>query len=661
MSKNIYWKKNTEVLIINDNTILINKSEHIFLINEIGIGIAAKLIGSDKSLEIDDFYVKYFLNNSFAVKHQEHHTSNHRDDIVQLIKKSLYNDIDILFSDEFIPSNNTITDKNSLLLIRFYNNTVSIGPLFSEESDKPCINCLTYRLKWNNPIYSLKHKINSALFINNGQFRYKNKAWLSCSIKKYLSNNDMLSNDSYISFNSDKESIEKHPVIKRPQCPSCGDPDIFPKQSLTPFDINKFEQISSFDGGVRVISPIETIRNINSFISRESGLITYITPDETTDDSNNYRCVFHKSPYNNKELKNTNLVQVTVGKGVNLNQSKASAMGEAIERLAANYSGDEICFFSKPIDLKPRHYSPEQLAPFSMTQFKSFLENPNNESYQLYSTYPYNEEKIHWSPVWSLSNKEKVYLPSNYCFDNTPFISEPFSKYYQNGCSAGNTLSEAILQGIFEIIERDAISIWWYNRIKREQVDYSRIDSLVQFSNQNIDSKNWEHWVLDIQHDFKVPVFAAIGKRKIDGCFSLGFGCHLSEEIAIKRAVTELSQMIGVMENNCAPFDFHSIKEESFLYPSKFSRDIISMDFKVSLSDSIELLVKQASLLGLEVLALNTSRADFPLKTVKIVIPGMCHMFPFLAAKRLYNVPVELGFLDRKRAEEELNNIELLI
>jgi hypothetical protein len=39
-----------------------------------------------------------------------------------------------------------------------------------------------------------------------------------------------------------------------------------------------------------------------------------------------------------------------------------------------------------------------------------------------------------------------------------------------NGNAAGNTLEEAILQGFFELVERDAMALWWYNRLRKPGV-----------------------------------------------------------------------------------------------------------------------------------------------------------------------------------------------
>jgi ribosomal protein S12 methylthiotransferase accessory factor len=45
---------------------------------------------------------------------------------------------------------------------------------------------------------------------------------------------------------------------------------------------------------------------------------------------------------------------------------------------------------------------------------------------------------------------------------------QQFCRADSNGNAAGNTLEEAtILQGFVELIERDSVALWWYNRLRR--------------------------------------------------------------------------------------------------------------------------------------------------------------------------------------------------
>ena len=77
------------------------------------------------------------------------------------------------------------------------------------------------------------------------------------------------------------------------------------------------------------------------------------------------------------------------------------------------------------------------------------------------------DAEIDWTPVWSLTQQRHRYLPTSMLYSmpaeergTADLIAD------SNGCAAGNTLEEAILQGFFELAERDAFAIWWYNRLR---------------------------------------------------------------------------------------------------------------------------------------------------------------------------------------------------
>src|SRR5207247_11424861 len=80
--------------------------------------------------------------------------------------------------------------------------------------------------------------------------------------------------------------------------------------------------------------------------------------------------------------------------------------------------------------------------------------------------------EIDWTPVWSLTRREVRYLPTAFCYYSYPWPQERASCLAcSNGNAAGNTLEEAILQGFLELVERDGVALWWYNRVRRPAVD----------------------------------------------------------------------------------------------------------------------------------------------------------------------------------------------
>lgn len=124
-----------------------------------------------------------------------------------------------------------------------------------------------------------------------------------------------------------------------------------------------------------------------------------------------------------------------------------------------------------------------------------------------------------------------------------------------NGNAAGGTLEDAILQGFLELVERDSVAIWWYNRLQRPSVD------LASFNEPYLlDLQAWyatqqrELWVLDLTTDLNIPAFAAVS-RYIGGeqeYIIAGYGAHFDAKIAILRAVTEVNQM-GVTYQRSIP------------------------------------------------------------------------------------------------------------
>lgn len=344
------------------------------------------------------------------------------------------------------------------------------------------------------------------------------------------------------------------------------------------------------------------------------------------------------------------------GKGVNATQSKASGLGETLERYAALYQGDEPLFLSKQSDLTVRHYDFNQLNPLSPRQYQAFAQPKLSASNKIRAVAPYDDSPIHWLPCWSLSHNEAVHLPLTSCFYNLPFNDYRFGKWNSNGCAAGNTKEEAILQGLYEVIERDAVGIWWYNQIERPSYDISLISpknlSLLTDSLQ----KTHDFWVIYLTTDVGVPVMAAIGQDKRSKTILFGFGCHLQPELAAQRALTELCQMIPISQHNRDAFNPDDIALGPYLHPQKHQKAIPPLVAASSdISDDIRAIVAQLKSLGFETLALNYSRGQLPLKTTKVFVPGLCHMWPQLDNERLYQLPVKLGWLMEANTESTLN------
>ena len=240
-----------------------------------------------------------------------------------------------------------------------------------------------------------------------------------------------------------------------------------------------------------------------------------------------------------------------------------------------------------------------------------------------------------------------------------------------NGCAAGNTLEEAIVQGFLELVERDAYAIWWYNRLQRPELDLGQFeDSYIRDLQTQLVRAGRQLWVLDVTSDLGIPTFVAVthwmqnGRENIE----FGSGAHFDARIALLRALTELNQFLslGLMGggtgeksslDGTAPL---RLQDHPYLTPSgnpmvrpEFGSKFGHLDTREQVTACVSL-AKQA---GLDFLVLDQTRPDIEAPVVRVIVPGLRHFYRRFARGRLYDVPVKLGLRDRPLKENELNPI----
>jgi ribosomal protein S12 methylthiotransferase accessory factor len=283
---------------------------------------------------------------------------------------------------------------------------------------------------------------------------------------------------------------------------------------------------------------------------------------------------------------------------------------------------------------------------------------------------------IDWSPAWSLTHHRRVWLPTAFCYYGyrTPRDHE-FCHGDSNGCAAGNTLEEAIQQGFFELVERDACALWWYNRARRPGID------LASFDDPFFAAMTAAHAVagrdlvaLDITSDLGIPAVIAVSCRRRDGGrIHFGLGCHLEPRLAVSRALAELNQGMapefskpgkdgaGAIDGAHARWlEEATIANQPYLQPTAGRQRLASDFVDRSTSDVRDDLLASVELLrgkGLEMIVLDHTRSDVGFPVARVVVPGLRHFWGRYAPGRLYDVPVERGWVERPLAESELNPI----
>jgi len=556
------------------------------------------------------------------------------------------------------------------LLLRIAGDHPTAGPLFNATDQAPCWSCLSFRMLWNQPVRRWYQRTHSGVLPPIPvAFRPRavehELARFAAAARRIV---EARVGDAMTELRwGQPESIE-HPVVWRPQCPVCGDPTLYAARAGAPVTLCPALKAWDEDGGVRTRPPEQTANALKRILSPVSGLVAGVVSHSRpgVDINRIFRAWFGKTTYRAGLPRTEQLFQTTLGKGISAAQSQVSAVSESLERLASNHHGDEPVLRARASELPGRSFLPAALAPYSEQQYRAFQKVGDPLQAALHAMAPASPDAmLYWTPVWSLTHSEPCFVPFTWCYANTPYDDDPRCRFFHNGGAAGNCVEEAILQGFLELVERDAVAVWWYNRLRRPAVNMGSLpEELVRQLAATVGTDS-DYWVLDVTHDFRVPVFVAVSRQRATGRLCLGFGAHLDPRLALRRALTELCQIREIRDQHAAPFDFDAIRPEDYLFPdtsqAPVALDAYAAPSTSDIADDVRNCVRWAVALGLEVLVLDYSRPDFPLRTVKVIMPGTCHIFPYRGAARLYEVPVRMGWRGSPLDEAELNPLELLI
>ena len=591
------------------------------------------------------------------------------DDVIQAIKEQV--SFNILLVDDFLdPRITTYLSQHNLMLVKLTGDAISVSPIFHKH-EVNLLKGLQWQLGENQPVRkmllsSYPDGLHTYPFKLNTSFTStKAKALKTLLLAQLNQNNKHRSIALYREVNND---FEYHAINE------ALDNDVnFARQINSPISLNPCVSHFNIDGGSRNVTATTTVERLMPLVSPITGIINHLEVIGEREESpiKIYRTGFFKH-HNKPDVEvfdRNSFVQICLGKGVSHDQSKASALSEAIERYAALYQGDvdlNLQSQSELIAKGLRSYNFQSLVPYSQAQYRKFNTPSHPDSALKQAATPYEDQAIHWLPVWSLTASEQVYVPLSQCFSNIPFDDDKFGRWHSNGCAAGNTLEEATLQALFELIERDATAIWWYNKLNCPVFDLSRLnqENLVKLDACLSSGQHGGHdyWVLDITSDLGIPVMGAIGQDKHTGGLVMGFGCHLVPEMAAQRALTELCQLIPIRDQNAAPFDFDAIEKSDYIFGDKTSTTPnYAIEASLDIKDDIIAITECLKVKGMEVLVMNYSRAHIPLNTAKVFVPGLCHIWPQFANDRLYQAPLRMGHLDIAYDEGSINQQALYI
>ena len=570
------------------------------------------------------------------------------------------------------------------------------GPVFRpRDEDAPCWECLAHRLRGNREAENFLRTTagGDAAILPRAAlppFQGAVEGFAATEIARWIVVGERAPLQRHaISVACDGPAVDRHPVMRRPQCRVCGDPALHrPDRPDAPVRLGPSPRTAFTSGGPRAAAPEETVRRYRHLVSPISGVVTGLL--RTSDPADPWLHVWWAG--SNLALQNDSLLVLrnslrskSAGKGSTPEQAQASALCEALERYSGVWHGDEIRRRARFDDFAGGEaLHPNDVMRFSEAQYDRAEEiNARGERFNRVPARFDPAVEMDWTPVWSLTAGRRRYLPSQMLYFAAPSVNGTvYCGPDSNGCAAGNTREEAILQGFLELVERDAFACWWYNRLALPEVDIDAFDDpWLAAARGYYAALHRELWVLDVTHDLGIPVFVAVSRRTDKETEDVLFaaGAHLDPRVAALRAVAELNQTLPAVRDaggdgrgyalddpECVRWWTNArLADQPWLGPDRGAARRGPADHPVpataDLREDVEACRARVEALGLEFLVLDQTRPDVGLPVTKTIVPGLRHFWPRFAPGRLYDVPVRMGWRETPTAEADLNPVAVFI
>lgn len=592
--------------------------------------------------------------------------------------------LDLVVVDDYLCSQLAGVNRRALrrkrpwMLVKPFGSIPSVGPIFNPPHTG-CWACLSRRLRQHRPVEvfleargAQKRRTPSpsvAVLPSSARTALIRAA---AEALKWIAQVKSSLQGRLLTFDAGKARWETHEFTRWESCSVCGSRRRSHRALPPPLVLQSRKKVRSDESGSRSSRLEETSARFRCHVNPVTGIVHELRP-YYSDKSGLIHVYLARHAYPpGPSILNAppaDLYWRSWGKGTTALQAKTSALCEALERYSGTFRGSEPRRRARYRALGGHALHPNACMNFSEQQYRTRNAWNRREARHNWVPQPFDEDRqIDWTPVWSLTEKTFKYVPTAYCYYGYPVtMGHDFCRPDSNGNAAGSNLEEAILQGFLELVERDCVALWWYNRIPRPAVDLDSFDQPYFWKlKQHYQRQGRRLWVLDLTSDFGIPAFAALSRRRRgkSANYLFGFGAHFNPAVAILRALTEMNQFLSsvAQDRQRRPYSKAALGE-TFLLPDKKVRPRSRVDYPQrssnDLRDEVNTCVRLAQERGLETLVLDQTRPDVGLSVAKVIVPGLRQFWARFALGRLYEVPAQSGWRKKPLREDQLNPVHL--
>jgi ribosomal protein S12 methylthiotransferase accessory factor len=286
------------------------------------------------------------------------------------------------------------------------------------------------------------------------------------------------------------------------------------------------------------------------------------------------------------------------------------------------------------------------------------------------------DETMRWTTAWSLTGGRPVMVPAVNVWMHIPPLtaSERYTMPISTGCATHTDIHRALASAICEVIERDAISLTWLQRLPLKRVVFDDVPEALARSLEATAAKGIVTTFFDATSELGVPTLYSVDESRADTKVRHVVMCatDLDPAAAATKMLREVaSSRIALSRHEPPPAswdDFTSVfhgamfmgaPEQSSAYDFLLRQDNGARTFSTmptlstgSAEDDLQLLLRTLDAHGMEALAVEMTTREARLvgfRVVRVIIPQLMplaftHRARFLGHRRLYDGPVAMGF-----------------
>lgn len=231
--------------------------------------------------------------------------------------------------------------------------------------------------------------------------------------------------------------------------------------------------------------------------------------------------------------------------GINIDQKSAilGCIFEGIERYCSSVIPTETLLWGTEQDILNQGLECMRSSMFDY--FTDAQYSKDDFGYKKWTVF----SQFRWSCCKSLTTNKDFYIPAQFIFVPYKFMRNEAMLYDQmsTGLAAQRTLQKAIYLGLYEVVERDAFMIFWYNMLRSPHLKPEDIYGINPQINLLLDRiyeiPNLELIIMDITTDINIPTILCILRNKLNknapaAAFAAATG--LDPIMTLQKALNEL-------------------------------------------------------------------------------------------------------------------------